>query len=137
MQQANPAEDWAIQSRTQNTQALKSSLKGSARIRAKAKVFRNPSPLGDLAHTLFIHHNILKLDARYLLDKLESWRNEKGQVMRLWGDRNSVIASFGYDIERVLWEELAIAACYVDNATCEKMRAHFADTFSDSDSRGG
>jgi alpha 1,2-mannosyltransferase len=125
LKQANPAEDWANKPRAQNTQAVKSSVQASDMTKVKVKGHRTPIPPENLARPFFIHHNILKLDARYLLDRLKSWRNETGQVVRLWGDRNAVIASFGYDVERVLWEELVIVACDVDDATCEKMRALF------------
>ena len=129
MKQGDPVEDHAIQ----NGESSSSSVsKHSAPKKTKTTP---PSVDGETevesARALFVHNNIIKLDPKHLFDESKTWRNETGHLIRLWGEKESVIYEFGYDIELVLWEELVHAACSIGGDGCEKTREFFRNIFPD------
>jgi alpha 1,2-mannosyltransferase len=125
MKQGDPVEDYALQ------HAATSLTTGSHPINSNRPTSTDGETEIEAARTLFIHNNIVKLDAKHLFDEAKNWHNETGHLIRLWGDKDSAVDQFGFDIERVLWEELVFAACDIGGDGCEKTRDYFRTIFPD------
>ncbi|KAF2666349.1 nucleotide-diphospho-sugar transferase [Microthyrium microscopicum] len=80
------------------------------------------------ARPFFIHNNLVKMDVAHAFESVDSWRDENGTRLRIWGPVDGLEGLFGYDVEKTLWEELVAASCEVDADKCVEMRAHY-DTF--------
>ncbi|KAH8652059.1 mannosyltransferase putative-domain-containing protein [Xylariales sp. PMI_506] len=91
MQQADPREDWELNG---------ACAPGNKRNEKMAK-------------PLFIHNNIMKLDIERLThpDNPVLQTNQTGHLVRLWGPRDDLVRSYGYDVEEVLWREIIDATC--------------------------
>jgi alpha 1,2-mannosyltransferase len=128
MKQGDPVEDYAVQNGIST---------GSVSKPAPSKDSENSPPSIDgeteleTVRPLFIHNNIIKLDPKHLFDKSNEWRNETGHLVRVWGEKDSAIDQFGFDIERVLWEELVHASCNLGGDGCAKTREFFRAVFVD------
>lgn len=117
MKQADPREDWQLFHATAAT-----SSKGFkfGPIELKRLVRKDSAPTNitkgleeTIARPLFIHSNIIKLDIEQLLKDGSPLfdKNANGSVQRLWGGLDGLIKDFGYDVEKVVWEEFVITAC--------------------------
>lgn len=115
MKQGDPLEDYTLQ----NAQMTKSGASES-----------EDSVVETFARPLFIHNNIVKLDVKHIFDDPGRWRNETGHLIRLWGEKEERIHDFGFDVERVLWEELAIAACDLGDDECGKIKEYIKEVFA-------
>jgi alpha 1,2-mannosyltransferase len=107
MKQSDPAEDWAL-----------------TRVSSSAGAEENAAAHHEDARPLFIHNNLVKLDIAHLFSSIDRWRDENGQLVKLWGSSEDVTRQFGYDVEKVLWEEICAAACQIDEQTCIKVKSH-------------
>lgn len=76
--------------------------------------------LSDCPHprVLFVHGNLPKYDAPAVLHwKIEemNWldmqRCKDGEAHRMWGPKDFVIARFGWDVEKALWDNMRWLAC--------------------------
>ncbi|KAF7538177.1 hypothetical protein G7054_g3129 [Neopestalotiopsis clavispora] len=112
MKQADPREDWQL-----FHAPGKKSSKGFKLGPIELKRSSNSNVTGKaeevIAQPLFIHNNIIKLDVEQLLQDGSSLfeTNATGSVQRLWGPVPSLIKDFGYDVEKVMWEELVLTGC--------------------------
>jgi alpha 1,2-mannosyltransferase len=112
MKQGDPVEDYSLQ-----------------QMMAKDPSLPQPTSQDDnkehpelFARPLFIHNNIVKLDVRHLFEDPARWRNETGHLITLWGKKDDMVHEFGFDIEKVLWEELTTAACEIGDEECGKCK---------------
>lgn len=119
MKQADPVEDYNLQLLKRNKgQANKEEKDGKNEKRAR---------------WLFLHHNIVKLDLRKMDDPVDtvSELNENGKLMRMWGDDNKLIEMSGYDVEKVMWEEIIKANCETSYfEQCERLREFYTSVFT-------
>ena len=97
----------------------------------KEKTPKKPRPF-------FLHANVPKMNVARLLDDKDIFLFDTQQRIRLWGDKNSNIAMFGYDIERVVWDEMRQMACDVDARPedirgkwkiCDRANQHYRELF--------
>lgn len=113
MKQGDPVEDYSLQ---------QISIKnGENRPTSQDDANSHPEMF---ARPLFIHNNIVKLDVRHIFEEPARWRNETGNLVKLWGEKDGMIHEFGYDIEKVLWEELTMAACEIGDEECAKCNTY-------------
>jgi alpha 1,2-mannosyltransferase len=119
MKQGDPVEDYSIHQA--KTKAQNAGLEAAApEADNRTKTF---------ARSFFIHNNIYKLDVRHLSGNLAGWRNGPSHFVRLWGEKENNEHKFGYDIEKVLWEEVLIVACEFGREECEKSQAYIKEGF--------
>jgi alpha 1,2-mannosyltransferase len=86
---------------------------------------------------LFIHQNMHKLDpARVLKMEGSTVRMKNGTSTRMWGPLENSVESFGYDIERRVWEVLVEEGCRVDDKSegCAELKGHFGEVFGELES---
>ncbi|KAF3009513.1 hypothetical protein E8E13_004148 [Curvularia kusanoi] len=89
------------------------------------KVPTKPKPL-------FVHQNMHKLDpARILSLEGSTAKTKDGKHTRMWGTLKTNVESFGYDIERRVWEAIVEEGCRLsDNAdVCSDLKNHFVEVF--------
>jgi alpha 1,2-mannosyltransferase len=128
MKQGDPVEDYAVQHKLSTGSIAKPSPAKHGENTAKST---DGETEVETVRPLFIHNNIIKLDPKHLFDTSSEWRNETGHLVRFWGEKDSAIDQFGFDIERVLWEELVHASCSLGGDGCEKTREFFRAVFPD------
>lgn len=109
MKQSDPIEDWSL-----------SRADSDSEDESKDKAEHEED-----ARPMFIHNNLVKMDVAHVFESINDWRNETGDLVKLWGTTDDVVRQFGYDVERVLWEELCAAACEIDGSSCERTKKHF------------
>ena len=87
----------------------------------------------------FLHASTPKLNARLLLNGDALLMPETGKPIRTMGSKEANEKNFAYDIERMVWEELADMACTLtpvlkdwknEKKLCQKARAHLVSVFS-------
>ena len=98
----------------------------------KAKLpFQKPRPF-------FLHANVPKMNVAHLLDDNDIFLPDTDQRIRLWGEKSSTIPMFGYDIEKVVWDEMRHMACEMDTTLadfrgkwkiCERANKHYKELF--------
>jgi alpha 1,2-mannosyltransferase len=128
MKQADPVEDWNIREKWFH---LHQYGNVSPAIMAHGSI-EDPIDTNkreNQARPFFIHNNIIKLDVKRLFDDVAQYQDQGGNFVRTWGPKELVIADFGYDAEKVLWEELVIAACDIGGAVCEKAKEYYRAVF--------
>ncbi|ETS76879.1 hypothetical protein PFICI_10753 [Pestalotiopsis fici W106-1] len=119
MKQADPREDWQLF----NAPGAKFS-KGFQLGPIELKKFKRKDSSNNtmtrqaeevIAKPFFIHNNIVKLDVEQLLQDGSPLfeKNATGSAQRLWGSAESQIRDFGYDVEKVMWEELVLTGCHL------------------------
>ena len=83
------------------------------------------------APPMFVHHNIVKLDAEKVLEHrlVKSEEGEKGR--RLWGSKSNTVEAFGQDLERVVWEEVKFVACDISKDLCRKAGKRLKNVYTD------
>ena len=65
------------------------------------------------AKDFFVHHNIVKMDGHRIFE------NEVlKHGVRLWGTKEDTIRDWGRDLERELWEEAVVVACFAGKKEC-------------------
>ncbi|KAH7161825.1 mannosyltransferase putative-domain-containing protein [Dactylonectria macrodidyma] len=84
--------------------------------------------------TMFVHLNRVKIDARrlnLLMGDLFT-KEEDGELSRLWGpDSDSVVEVAGYDLEKVIWEEIIKATCERSLLEdCDRIREYYSRVFT-------
>ncbi|KAH6970691.1 mannosyltransferase putative-domain-containing protein [Ilyonectria sp. MPI-CAGE-AT-0026] len=84
--------------------------------------------------TMFVHLNRVKIDARRLnILVAEVFSKESdGELSRLWGpDSDSVVEMAGYDLEKVIWEEIIKANCERSlSEECDRIREFYSRVFT-------
>ncbi|KAI5460092.1 mannosyltransferase putative-domain-containing protein [Mariannaea sp. PMI_226] len=122
--QADPEQDWKLHGRP--AQADHSASKKQHRE-------RNPDNDVKITSTMFAHLNRVKIDTRHLSQLVEELLSKKDddKVTRLWGpDANSVIKVAGYDLEKVIWEEVIKVNCGRSLLEeCERIREYYEKVF--------
>ncbi|KAH6655198.1 mannosyltransferase putative-domain-containing protein [Truncatella angustata] len=116
MMQADPREDWELFHKIgAESKDLKARYneKGVLEMSNKPTDNRAGKDRGKAAAPFFIHNNIAKLDAERLVqpDSTLLETNRTGHMQRIWGEPEALIEDFGYDVEKILWEELIVAGC--------------------------
>jgi alpha 1,2-mannosyltransferase len=119
MKQADPAEDYDL---------FAGAGRGRRRRAGELGVTGASKPRSKDARTLFIHHNIVKVDIRRVESalKMAFRRNQKGKLLRLWGDEMKLAETSGYDVERAMWEEVIKADCessWLED--CERLKEYY------------
>ena len=116
MIQYHPADEWILQ-HGNHTQ--------------KEKAYKKPRPF-------FLHANVPKMHVARLLDDKNIFLEGTEQRIRLWGDKNSMIAMFGVDLEKVVWDEMRHLACELDSVLedfkgrfkiCARANEHYRKVF--------
>jgi alpha 1,2-mannosyltransferase len=86
----------------------------------------------DRARTLFIHHNLWKIDLG-LVGRPDSpifLKNQSGHYTRLWGDDDRLITESGFDVEKAMWEQIIQANCMATFLEeCKSLRAYYREVF--------
>ncbi|KAF2250745.1 glycosyltransferase family 71 protein [Trematosphaeria pertusa] len=80
----------------------------------------------------FIHQNMHKPDPKTILAKdNDPLRDVEGQYQRMWGSLRDMVADFGYDVERRLWEVMVEEACREDTGseTCAQISRYVLEVF--------
>ncbi|KAL6716040.1 mannosyltransferase [Lecanora helva] len=86
----------------------------------------------------FLHANVPKMNVARLLDDKSIFLPNTEQRIRLWGDKNSNTAMFGYDVEKVVWDEMRHMACDVEARPedlrgkwrlCDRANQHYKELF--------
>lgn len=118
--QADPEQDWKMH------QKLKRRDGTSRRKREEEEV--------KITSTMFVHLNRVKIDTRRLSSLVGRLLSEEtdGQLSRIWGnDVDSVIEEAGYDLEKVIWEEIIKVNC--ENSLleeCARIREYYDRVFT-------
>jgi len=116
MVQYSAADEWAIQ---------------HGNLSEKAK-------LGNQPRAFFLHANVPKMSVGHLLDTDVIFLPGTEQRIRLWGLPESMTEMFGYDVERVVWNEMRHMACELDTTLadfsgrwklCERANNHYRELF--------
>ena len=85
-----------------------------------------------------LHANYPKMNVAHLLHENQIFLDGTEQRIRLWGDKNSIVNIFGYDIEMVVWDEMRHMACELDTVLedfkgewklCESANEHYRELF--------
>lgn len=63
----------------------------------------------------FLHPNNPEMSVGYVLDTNAIFLPGMQQRIRLWGPRENMIKMFGYDVEKVAWDEMRHIACDLDS----------------------
>jgi alpha 1,2-mannosyltransferase len=121
MKQSDPIEDWSL---SRVSKSLPKDENDGEQDKEKHDEDARP---------IFIHNNLVKMDAAHLFESVDSWRDGNGELVKLWGSTADMTRQFGYDVERVLWEELCEAACEIDEASCKRTKAHFEYLYTRED----
>ncbi|KAI0124002.1 alpha-mannosyltransferase [Xylariales sp. AK1849] len=128
VKQVDPREDWALNWSTNRVSGrIQPRATQTVTQRSQPKFRDNEATFDSTTKTakpLFIHNNIVKLDIEKLIEPgsplLEE--DETGHWQRLWGSPESLIDEFGYDVESVLWREMAAAGCQtLTTRDCKKV----------------
>ncbi|KAF7556562.1 hypothetical protein G7Z17_g1369 [Cylindrodendrum hubeiense] len=89
---------------------------------------------GKKTSTMFIHLNRVKIDSRRLSQLVGDLLSEEedGELSRLWGpDSDSVVEMAGYDLEKVIWEEIIKANCERTLLEeCDRIREYYTRVFT-------
>jgi len=117
MKQGDPLEDHSLQTAKKKND------------KATEKPVSDQATPETFARSLFVHNKIMKIDVNHLFDDPYRWKNETGHSIRLWGEEEGLVHEFGYDIEKVLWEELLIAACDIGEKICTLTKDHIKQAF--------
>ncbi len=116
MVQYSAADEWAIQH---------GNLSEKANFGTKPRAF-------------FLHANVPKMSVGHLLDTDAIFLQGTEQRIRLWGSPESTTELFGYDVERVAWDEMRHIACELDTTLadfsgrwklCERANNHYRELF--------
>ncbi|KAK7424104.1 mannosyltransferase [Neonectria punicea] len=124
--QADPEQDWMLDS----TAAQSDEKSQERRAELENETGRNTT------RTMFVHLNRVKVDTRRLTqfvgDLSSKDEDEDDTVSRMWGpDSESVVEVAGYDLEKVIWEEIIKANCehsFLDE--CERIRDYYDEVFN-------
>ena len=91
------------------------------------------------ARAFFLHANTPKMNAGHLLyEEDELCMPETRKRIRIWGTEQSTVGMFGFDVERVVWQELVSMACELQSILsvwsskkrlCQKAKSHFEAVF--------
>jgi alpha 1,2-mannosyltransferase len=86
----------------------------------------------------FLMHNNFpwKLDAAVILADRGPTKAPDGSYWRLWGTKEDIVDSFGYDAEKAMWEELMAWACEMDQ-NCDKAKEYYRAVFVEGGGLGG
>lgn len=116
MVQYSPGDEWMAQ---------------DGNVTQKEKAPKKPRPF-------FLHANAPKMNVARLLDDKRIFLPGTKQRLRLWGEKNSIVAMFGYDVEKVVWDEMRHMACDVDARPedirgkwkiCDRANQHYRELF--------
>ncbi|KAG4268997.1 hypothetical protein FPRO04_12346 [Fusarium proliferatum] len=122
--QADPEQDWKLQTQKGRNQTNVSTRKRKQRI-TEDEV--------KITSTMFAHLNRVKFDTRHPSQVLEDLVPERpdGTLSRLWGDDVDKIKDVaGYDLEKAIWEEAIKANCDRElMEECDKIRKYYEATF--------
>lgn len=83
-------------------------------------------------NTMFAHLNRVKIDTRHLGNLVaDDLLKKDGKLSRIWGsDVDSIVKVAGYDLERVIWDEVVNATCgHSLLEECEKVRNYYNEVF--------
>ncbi|KAM5366202.1 hypothetical protein ACJZ2D_010630 [Fusarium nematophilum] len=123
--QADPEQDWKRQQKQSDSDDTASPKRRNERAREEGV---------NITSTMFAHLNRVKIDTRRLSQLVEDLVSEKkgGELSRIWGpDVESVTEAAGYDLEKVIWEEIIKANC--DRSLleeCERIRDYYDTVFT-------
>ncbi|KAK2122972.1 mannosyltransferase putative-domain-containing protein [Fusarium oxysporum II5] len=122
--QADPEQDWKLQTQKGRNQTTVSTRKQKLRI-TEDEV--------NITSTMFAHLNRVKFDTRHPSQVLEDLVPERpdGTLSRLWGDDVDKIKDVaGYDLEKAIWEEAIKANCDRElMEECDRIRKYYEATF--------
>ncbi|KPM44212.1 hypothetical protein AK830_g2350 [Neonectria ditissima] len=125
--QADPELDWMWHSAAVKPDGDKSTEK---RADPEDETGRNTT------RTMFVHLNRVKIDTRRLVQFVGeiTSKEDDDTVTRIWGpESESVVEVAGYDLEKVIWEEIITANCedtFLEE--CERIRDYYEEVFTDS-----
>ena len=98
---------------------------------------REPTSLKQ-TRPLFLHANSPKMNVVHLLAEDKIFYPGTEDRLRLWGPKEFMTETVGYDIEEVAWREIVEMACSLDGTlkdfhgawqTCERAQQHYRETF--------
>lgn len=98
---------------------------------------RDPTSLKQ-TRPLFLHANSPKMNIAHLLAEDKMFYQGSEDRLRIWGPKESMTKTVGYDIEETVWKEMVEMACQLDNTLkdflgawkmCERAQQHYRETF--------
>lgn len=98
---------------------------------------RDPTSLKQ-TRPLFLHANSPKMNIAHLLAEDKVFYPATEDRLRVWGPKESVTKTIGYDIEEIAWTEIVEMACKLDDTLrdfrgawqiCERAKQHYKETF--------
>ncbi|KAL9126005.1 MAG: hypothetical protein Q9217_004869 [Psora testacea] len=99
---------------------------------------KNGAEAGDVRPS-FLHANVAKMNVGHLLyDDGVLYMPGTRKPIRIWGSAESNVEKFGYDVEKVVWQEMVSLACDLQHVLedwkkrkglCKKAREHYAAVF--------
>ena len=98
---------------------------------AEKKEKKKPRPF-------FLHANLPKLNVARMLDEKAIYEPGTEKRIRVWGKEESLRAMFGFDVERMVWNEMREMACQLKesmadfmgrNKICARAQEHYREMF--------
>ena len=123
--QMDPQQDWLLQ------MWIKQQSEKPAKGEYPAQEYESEND--KMPRRMFAHHNLVKIDAKRLSASVGKtlYKKTHNKYSRLWGpDSNTTIAAAGYDVEKVVWEEIIKANCqqtFLEE--CEKIKDYYDSVF--------
>ena len=86
----------------------------------------------------FLHANVPKMNVAHLLDENSIYQPGTQQRVRVWGKEESVREMFGFDVERMVWNEMREMACQLKDTLrdfkgrkniCKRAQEHYREVF--------
>lgn len=81
----------------------------------------------------FIHNNNHKLDPQHILDSGYHMKKDDGTYWRLWNGKQWTVETFGFDLERKVWEAVIMTGCEINADTCERLKDYWRKVFGDDE----
>ncbi|KAF7562824.1 hypothetical protein G7046_g1323 [Stylonectria norvegica] len=125
--QADPEQDWKIHSKPADHTNDKPQAKNT-------EITERGEKAKGASITMFAHLNRVKIDTRRLSLSVGDFltKDATGAYARLWGaDSDAIIETAGYDLEKVIWEEIIKANCERSLLEqCERLQDYYATVFA-------
>ena len=99
---------------------------------------------GTKARPFFLHANSPTMDVAHVLDDKATFLPGTEHRIRIWGPQESIVEMFEYDVEKVVWDEMRLMACELDNVLedwkgrwklCKRATDHYKELFDGSIAR--
>ncbi|KAK0515914.1 hypothetical protein JMJ35_001948 [Cladonia borealis] len=86
----------------------------------------------------FLHANVPKMNVAHMLDENAIYQPDTQKRVRVWGKEESVRSMFGFDVEKMVWNEMREMACQLKDTLkdfkgrqniCKRAQEHYREVF--------